>query len=81
MAGRVYKVSHILLSGGTSRRAISDLIFEGDRPILVFEWSSSQGSKYPRLFARLDKSQLREFEGRDADYLYDGPVIDPLPRR
>src|SRR6266545_6624032 len=44
MVGRVYKVSHILLSGGTSHRAISDLIFKGDRPILVFEWSSSPGS-------------------------------------
>ena len=81
MAGRVSKVSYLLLSGGASHRDISDLIFEGGRPILVFEWSGSPGSKYPRLFVRLDQSQLREFEGGDADYLYDGPVMDPLPRR
>ena len=81
IAGGVYKVQHVLLSGGVSHRAISDLIFEGDAPILVFEWGGSPGSEYPRLFARLDKSQLREFPGGDADYQYGGPVVDPQPGR
>ena len=79
MADRVYKVRHVLLSGSISQRTMSDLIFEGDAPILVFEWGGSLGSKYPRLFAKLDRSRLREFPGGDADYIYSGPVVDPLP--
>ena len=57
-----------------------DLVFSGEGPALVLEWSGVRGLSEPSITIPLNATKLgpaRASEG--ADYLYPEPVTDPRP--
>ncbi len=74
----IYRVTHMLVTGGEKRKVESDFILMDDRLLLVLEWiHRPEGDMWPALTLPLDEDLLEDDPDRPGKFLYSGDLVDP----
>jgi hypothetical protein len=74
----IYRVTHMLVTGGERRKMESDFILMDDKLLLVLEWiNRPEGDLWPSLTLPLDEDLLDEDPDRPGKFLYSGDLVDP----
>ena len=73
----IFRMYHSVLQNEEQFIGIVDLVFDGKQPVAVLAWEGKGRYRRPKVRINLDAARLIQHDDADADYLYDGYIVDP----